>query len=206
MSEIVTLIAEKRDVVGTGSSRALRRNGMIPATIYGEGNEPISVALQEKEMTKLYRRHGFTSTVLAVEFDGKTHKVLPKAVQLNPITDLVDHVDLVFLAKKSQKVQVPLVFEGKERAVGVKRGGFFNIIFRKIALNCPVDNIPTDIVIDVTNMVVGASILASKLTLPAGCTLATKSNLVIASITGRSSKADATEGDTTAEGAEEKAA
>jgi len=206
MSEIVKLIAEKRNVVGTGSSRTLRRNGMVPATIYGEGNQPVSIALQEKEMTKLYRRHGFTSTVLDVEFDGKTHKVLPKAVQLNPITDLVDHVDLVFLAKKTQKVQVPLVFEGKERAVGVKRGGFFNIIFRKIALNCPVDNIPTDIVIDVTNMVVGASILASKLALPAGCTLATKSNLVIASITGRSSKADATEGEAAAEGAEEKAA
>ncbi len=205
---MVILAATKRDTIGTGSARNLRREGMVPATIYGEGGTPVSVALQEKEVTKLYRRHGFTSTVIGIELDGKTHKVLPKAVQLHPITDLVNHADFVFLAKKTQKVEVPLVFEGKERAVGVKRGGFFNIIFRKITLNCPVDNIPTDVVIDVTNMPIGASIVASKLKLPAGSSLATKDSLVIASITGRGSKADAeetTEG-AAAEGAAEKAA
>ena len=201
MSEILTLAATKRDTIGTGSARNLRRDGMVPATIYGEGGEPISIAVQEKEITKIYRRHGFTSTVIGIELDGKVHKVLPKAVQLHPITDLVNHADFVFLAKKTQKVEVPLVFEGKERALGVKRGGFFNIIFRKIALNCPVDAIPTDIVIDVANMTIGSSIVASKLRLPAGCTLATKDNLVIASITGRGSKDDAEDTVAGAEGA-----
>ena len=204
MSEILTLAATKRDSVGTGSARNLRREGLVPATIYGEGGEPLSVAVQEKEITKIYRRHGFTSTVIGIELDGKVHKVLPKAVQLHPITDLVNHADFIFLAKKTQKVEVPLIFEGKERALGVKRGGFFNIIFRKIALNCPVDNIPRDIVIDVTNMTIGASIVASKLKLPTGCTLATKDSLVIASITGRGSKDDVEE--TTAESAEGAAA
>lgn len=207
MSEILTLAATKRDTIGTGSSRNLRREGMVPATIYGEGSAPLSVAVQEKEITKIYRRHGFTSTVIGIEIDGKVHKVLPKAVQLHPITDLVNHVDFIFLAKKTQKIEIPLVFEGKERAIGVKRGGFFNIIFRKIALNCAVDSIPTDITIDVSNMSIGTSIVASKLKLPSGCTLATKDNLVIASITGRGSKADSDDSGAAADGStEEKAA
>ena len=203
---MVILAATKRDIIGTGSARHLRRAGMVPATIYGEGGTAASVALEEKEVTKLYRRHGFTSTVIGIEFDGKVHKVLPKAVQLHPITDLVNHADFVYLTKKTQRVEVPLVFDGKERALGVKRGGFFNIIFRKITLNCPVDSIPVDIVIDVTNMSIGASIVASTLQLPEGCSLATKSTLVIASITGRGSKADADEATGVAAGAEEKAA
>lgn len=194
MSEMIVLQATKRDTIGTGSARALRRSKLVPATIYGAGNEAISVSIQEKEITKLYRTHGFTSTIIGIQLDGKTHKVLPKSIQLHPITDIVNHVDFVFLAKDVQKVEVPLVFEGKERALGVKRGGFFNIIFRKITLNCAVNSIPKDIVIDVTNMSIGASILASKLQLPEGCTLATKSNLVIASITGRGGKADAADG------------
>jgi len=188
---MVVLAATNRDKIGTGSSRALRRSGTVPATVYGEGGAPLSIVIQEKEITKLYRRHGFTSTVVGIEIDGKVHKVLPKAIQLHPITDLVNHVDFVYLAKDIQKVEVPLVFEGKERALGVKRGGFFNIIFRKVLINCPVKSIPQDIVIDVSNMGIGSSILANTLTLPAGCELASKSSMVIASITGRGGKADA---------------
>ena len=188
---MTVLNATQRKTTGTGSSRTLRRTGFVPVTIYGEHSTPISVAIQEKEITKLYRRHGFTSTVVGIDIDGKVHKVLPKAIQLNPITDIVSHADFVFLAKDIQKVEVPLVFDGKERALGVKRGGFFNIIFRKITLNCPVDSIPQDIVIDVTDMGIGSSIVADTLTLPKGCSLATKVNLVIASITGRGSKTDA---------------
>lgn len=193
MSEMVVLAAESRDVLGTGSSRALRRSGMVPAVVYGNGGNNASVSIEEKEITKLYRKHGFTSTVIGIEIGGKVHKVLPKAIQLHPITDLVNHVDFVYLDKDVQKVDVPIVFEGKERAVGVKRGGFFNIIFRKITLNCPVDSIPQHILIDVSNMGIGASIVADRLKLPEGCSLATKSKLVIASITGRGGKADASE-------------
>ena len=183
MTEMVVLAATKREKIGTGSSRALRRDGTVPATVYGQDGTPLSIVIQEKEITKLYRRHGFTSTVIGIELDGKVHKVLPKAIQLHPITDLVNHVDFVYLAKDIQKVEVPLVFEGKERALGVKRGGFFNIIFRKITLNCPVQSIPQNIVIDVSNMGIGSSILAHTLKLPAGCELASKSRIVIASIT-----------------------
>lgn len=193
MSDMVTLTAELRETLGTGESRALRRSGMIPATLYGTGKKPISISLVEKDITKLYRKHGFTSTVIQLEIGGKKHKVLPKAIQLHPITELAHHVDFVYLDAKVQKVSVPVVFDGKERSIGVKRGGFFNIIFRQIELLCPSHNIPKNIVIDVAHMVAGMSLRASKLDLPEGCSLASKKDFVIASITGRAGKADASE-------------
>jgi len=201
---VASLVAKERKDLGTGHARALRRQGMIPATLYGAGNKPVSVTLEEKEVTKLYRKHGFTSTVIEMDLDGKKHKVLPKSVDLHPITDIVHHADFVFLEKKVQKVEVPIVFDGKERAVGVKRGGFFNIIKRRLPLFCDVNNIPLNITIDVTNMVVGSSIRAAKISLPEGCHLISKKDFVVASITGRGSKAtEETEASGAEEGSEE---
>ncbi len=92
-----------------------------------------------------------------------------------------------------QRVDVPIKFEGRERSIGIKRGGFFNIIFRSVPMLCEVDKIPTDIVIDIVNMGIGASIRASSLDLPEGCTLVSKKDFIIASITGRGGKSDAAE-------------
>lgn len=194
MSVRVELKAQKRAKLGTGSARELRRNGLVPATVYGNGKEAVSIAIEEKEITKLYRKHGFKTCIIELDIDGKKHKVLPKTVDLHPITELVRHADFVFLAEKGvQKIEVPVVYEGKERSLGVKRGGFFNIIHRKLALYCPVDNIPVHIELDVSNMGIGSSIRADKLKLPEGCTLATKKGVVLASITGRGGKSEAAE-------------
>ncbi|MES2214961.1 MAG: 50S ribosomal protein L25/general stress protein Ctc [Pseudomonadota bacterium] len=193
MSDTTTLLADIREVVGTGSSRALRRTGMVPATLYGADKKPMSITILEKDITKLYRKHGFTSTVIQLEIGGKKHKVLPKSIELHPVTDIVRHVDFVYLDSKIQKVSVPIVFEGKERSLGVKRGGFFNIICRKITLLCPVNAIPQDITIDVVSMGVGMSLRTSQLKLPQGCSLVAKNDVVIASITGRGGKEDTTD-------------
>lgn len=200
MSAITVLKAELRDRVGTGSARDLRRSGLIPSVVYGDGKAPISIAVEEKEVTKLYRKHGFKSTVIEIELDGKKVKVLPKDVQLHPVTELVRHADFVFLPTKgTQKVDVPVVYEGKERSIGVKRGGFFNIIHRKLQLVCPVDNIPLHIELDVTNMSIGSSLRAERIKLPEGCVLASKKSIVLASITGRGGKSDASESEASKE-------
>ena len=198
---MTTLEAEMRDTLGTGSARAARKNGRIPATLYGNDRKPISITVATKDITKLYRKHGFTSTVIQLEIGEKKHKVLPKSTDLNPITDIVQHVDFMYLDSKLQKVDVPIVFDGKDRALGVKRGGFFNIIFRKIPMHCKPDHIPQDIVVDVSHMGIGSSLRASSLTLPNGCSLVAKNDFVIASITGRGSKTD----DTQEEGAKSEA-
>jgi large subunit ribosomal protein L25 len=190
MGEMLTLAAEMREELGTGAARAIRRLGMVPATVYGSGKKPLSIAVSEKEMTKMYRRHGFTSTVIQLEIGEKKHKVLAKAVELNPINELVRHVDFIYLDTNMQKVDVPIIFEGRERSIGIKRGGFLNIIFRKVKLLCPAGEIPRDIVVDISRLGIGASIRSSNLQLPAGCSLIQKNDFFVASITGRGGKDD----------------
>lgn len=201
MSEALELEAEMRQEFGTGPSRELRRKGKVPAIIYGKGKDAIAISVEEKEITKHYRKSGFISTVINIKLGTKTHKVLPKAVELHPITDIVRHVDFVYLDKKSQRMEVPIVYDGKERALGVKRGGFFNIIKRTITLVCDVNHIPKHINIDVTNMQIGQSLKAKNIKLPEGVMLASKSNFIIATIIGRKggAKAEGEEGTTTEE-------
>jgi len=193
MSEALALMAEMRDQIGTGPTRALRKKGMVPATIYGSGNTPMSVAVEEKEITKLYRKPQFISALIELDVAGKKYKVLPKAVQLHPITDIVRHVDFVFLDDKFQKMEVPMSFEGKEKSLGIKRGGFFNTIRRSVVLKCPVNNLPRKVTVDVSNMLIGHSIKANDVTLPDGCEFITKTNFVIATIIGKAGKTEADE-------------
>jgi large subunit ribosomal protein L25 len=191
MNDTITLFAEMRTEFGTGPSRALRNTGRVPGIIYGSDKEPIAISLEGKEITKYYRKPNFIATVFELEIGEKKYKVLPKAVDLHPITDLVNHIDFVHVNKDIQKLQVPIVYEGKERALGVKRGGFFNIIKRTITLLCDANNIPKNITFDVTNMYVGQSLKASDLKLPAGASIVGKTSGVIASIIGsRGSKSD----------------
>ncbi|MDR0773863.1 MAG: 50S ribosomal protein L25/general stress protein Ctc [Rickettsia sp.] len=185
MSELLELAAEMREKFGTGVARELRRKGMVPAMVYGAGKEVLAVSIEEKEITKHYRKLGFISTVIQIKVGSKTHKVLPKAVELHPITDIVRHVDFVHLEEKTQRMEVPIVYEGKERALGVKRGGFFNIIKRTITLLCDVNNIPKNINIDVTNMHIGQSLKAKSIKLPEGVQLTSKNDFIMATIIGR---------------------
>ena len=91
MSEVLTLAAEMREELGTGASRALRQKGMIPATIYGADKKPMSISVEEKEITKYYRRPQYITQVIEFEIGQKKFKVLPKAIDLHPITEIVTH-------------------------------------------------------------------------------------------------------------------
>ena len=190
MAELVILKAQKREILGTGSSRALRKAGMIPAEVYGNGKENLSIALSENEVTRLYRSPSFTSRILQIDVDGKSYKVLAKSAQLHPVSDLVHHVDFIHLASDKQKVSVPLLFQNMDKSIGIKRGGFFNISKRKVNLICDADKIPANIPFDLEKLKVGSSIKAHDLTIPEGSALVSSDNFFIASITGRGAKAD----------------
>lgn len=193
MSEVISLAAEVRDDLGTGASRALRRRGMVPAIIYGADKKPLAIAVEEKEITKYYRKPQFISQIFEIEINEKKHKVLPKEVQLHPITDLVHHVDFVFLDKKEQKLSVPVVYKNKENCIGVKRGGYFNTVRRSVKISCPVDVLPRKIELDVINRGIGTSIKAKELPLPEGATLLENPEFVIVSIIGKKGKSSADE-------------
>ena len=190
MSESLTLAAELRENLGTGAARALRRRGMVPATIYGAGKEPVSIAIEEKEITKYYRKPQYISQLFEFEIGQKKYKVLPKDIQLHPITDIVSHADFIFLEQKMQKMRVPVVYANKENCIGIKRGGYFNTVKRSLNLLCPVNALPRKIEIDITNIKIGATIKAQDVTLPEGAKLLEIPNSVIASIIGKRGKSD----------------
>ena len=200
MSEVVTLAAEMREEVGTGHARALRKRGMVPATIYGAGKAPISIAIEEKEITKYYRRPQYISQLIQFEIGQKKYKVLPKAIDLNPITEIVRHADFVFIEAKMQKMQVPIVYANKDNCIGIKRGGYFNTVRRLLNILCPVANLPRKIKIDVTAMPIGYSIKAKEAILPEGAKLLENPNFVIASIIGKRGKTDDLDEDAAPEG------
>src|SRR4029450_10662293 len=86
MSEQLTLPAEARDRAGKGASRALRRDGRVPAVVYGEKQEPLSVHIEEKLLTKMLSTGHFMNSVVMVEVDGKANRTLPKDVQFHPVS------------------------------------------------------------------------------------------------------------------------
>lgn len=190
MSEALLLNAEAREQKGTGATRALRKRGMVPVTIYGQGKEAISIAIEEKEITKYYRKPQYMTQLFQFEVGGKKYKVLPKAVQLHPITDVVYHADFIFLEKEFQKMEVPIVYVNSQTSSGVKKGGYFNTVKRFLTLLCSVKNLPRKVEIDVTNMAIGTSIKAKQVNLPEGAKLLGDPGMIIASIVGRKGKSD----------------
>lgn len=204
MTEILTLSATMREEKGTGAARALRKKGMVPATIYGAGKTPISIAVEEKELTKYYRRPQYISQVIQFEIGQKKYTVLPKAIDLNPLTEIVSHADFVFLEAKMQKMQVPVVYTNKDVCIGIKRGGYFNTVKRLLTILCPVNNLPRKIEIDVSNMPISSSIKAKEAILPEGAKLLENPEFVIASIIGKRGKTEEEESEVAAAAPAEK--
>lgn len=195
MSDVISLKAQLRTSVGTGSARELRRNGLIPSTIYGGKSTPISIALEEKEITKFYKRPQYITQLFEFDVEGTKYNVLPKDIQMHPISDTPIHADFVLIESDFQKMFVPIVYQNKENCIGVKRGGYFNIVKRKIEILCPIQKLPRKIELDVTDMRIGRSIKAQELALPEGAKLLSNPKFVIASIIGKKGKDGADDGD-----------
>jgi large subunit ribosomal protein L25 len=171
MSEAYELKAEARERVGKGSAREIRRNGKVPAVIYGDKKAPISITLDYK--TLYYKIHGggFKTTIANIILDDKSIQVLPKDYQLDPVSDKPMHVDFLRVSAKSVvNVHVPIHFTNEELSPGIKRGGVLNIVRHDVELHAPANAIPDAIEIDLTGKVIGDSIHISAVTLPKGVT------------------------------------
>jgi large subunit ribosomal protein L25 len=169
MSEALTLPAEARERAGKGASRALRREGRIPAVIYGGKEEPSTIHVEEKELVKQLMTGHFMNSIINIEIGGKTVRTLPKDVALHPVSDRPIHVDFLRLSADSTvTVQVPVVFVNEDASPGLKKGGVLNIVRHELELVCPADSMPGEIEIDVTGKDVGDSIHISEVSLPKG--------------------------------------
>ena len=169
MSDTLNLPAETRERAGKGASRALRREGRVPAVIYGGNEEPVAIHVEEKLLIKQLGTGHFFNSIVEVEVGGKTVRTLPKDVAFHPVSDRPLHADFLRLsANATVHVNVPVVFANEEASPGLKRGGVLNIVRHELELICQADKIPDDIAIDVTGLEVGASIHISHVKLPAG--------------------------------------
>jgi len=169
MSQSSQLKAEARDRVGKGSARAIRREGKIPAVIYGDKQAPLAITISAKEIYYRIYNGGFSTTVLDIDVDGKTIRALPKEYQLDPVKDVPLHVDFLRVGKNSVvTVNVPVHFENEELSPGIKRGGVLNIVRHEVEVHCPADSIPDNIVVDLKGTELGDSIHISAVSLPKG--------------------------------------
>lgn len=169
MSEALKLAAEARDRAGKGASRAIRREGRVPAVIYGNNKEPVQVHVEAKALVKMLQTGHFLNSVVEVEIGGKTERTLPRDVQFHPVTDRPIHVDFLRLSKDARvTVAVPVRFIDEEESPGIKRGAVLNIVRHEVELVCPADAIPDDLVASLKGLDVGESIHISAFALPAG--------------------------------------
>ncbi|MGE4323187.1 MAG: 50S ribosomal protein L25/general stress protein Ctc [Sphingobium sp.] len=201
MSEQLTLSAEARDRAGKGASRALRREGRVPAVIYGNNEEPQSIHVEEKALAKLLATGFFLNSVVMVDIGGKQVRTLPKDVAFHPVTDRPLHADFLRVsANAAVAVGVPVRFENEELSPGLKKGGVLNIVRHEIELVIEAARIPDEIVVDLKGFEVGESIHISHVTLPEGAkTVIDDRDFTIATIVAPSSL-KSQEGDTSNDG------
>lgn len=169
MAESYELAATVRERVGKGAARALRRDGKIPAVIYGDGKPAIPIALPTKEMFLRLHKGGFLTTVATIDVNGEKIRALPRDYQLDRIRDTLVHIDFFRVSGHSLiTVEIPVHFVNDDKAPGLKAGGVLNIVRHEVELECPADAIPDHITCDLTGLEIGDSLHISAVTLPEG--------------------------------------
>ena len=167
--ESYELKAEAREGVGKGSARLVRRNGKIPAVIYGDKQPPLPIAVDYKELYYKIHGGGFMTTIATIDVDGKRVQVLPKDYQMDPVRDVPLHVDFLRVGKDTiVTVSIPVHFENEEKSPGIKRGGVLNVVRHEVEFTVPANAIPEFITVDLAGLEIGASVHISHIKLPDG--------------------------------------
>jgi large subunit ribosomal protein L25 len=170
MAEIKTLAATVRSGSGKGAARSIRREGRIPAVIYGGGEAPAGITLDYRELNKLIYAGHFLTTIFDIDVNGRKERVIPRDYQLDVVKDTPMHVDFLRLkAGATLRIEVPVHFLNTETSPGIKKAGTLNVVLHKIAMRVPADAIPEAINIDLGKADINASIHIDDVVLPEGC-------------------------------------
>ena len=169
MDEVVAITAQPRDSAGRGVSRALRRAGRIPAIVYGGDQNNLLVSVELRQLAREIHRGGFGNRLYDVEIAGEKHRVLPRELQVDPVTDVPVHVDFLRLSGAARvNLMVPMVFIDEEGSPGLKRGGVLNVVRYDVEFECRADAIPQSIVVSLDGLDIGDSVHIRDVTLPEG--------------------------------------
>lgn len=191
----IVISVEVREQTGTGSARAVRREGKVPGILYGGGLEPVAIAAKQNELLKAIRSGKFIAHMVDLEYGGEHQPVIPKAIQWDVVTDLPVHFDLYRVDENSVvTVDVPLHFKNNETCPGMKRGGVLNVVSHTVKLDVPASMIPEEIVVDLAGADLGHIFHISDAKMPEGARPHNRAeNFTIASIISRGGAQEATE-------------
>ena len=190
MAEATELKAWARPRSGKGGARSVRREGRVPGILYGDKQEPQSIAVDYRAISQQILTGHFQSTIFVLDVDGKKTRVIPRGVQLDPVRDFPIHVDFMRVSKDALvTVEVPVHFLNDAASPGLKRGGVLNVVRHTIPVRCPADKIPDHFDVDLTGLEIGDSVHICEIKLPEGVRpTITERDFTVATIVGRSAE------------------
>ncbi len=168
------LIAEPRVDQGKGASRRLRRNGKIPAVLYGASQEPLSIQLSNNELTHQSEQEAFYSQILSLDLNGAKEPVVVKDMQRHPFKWQILHLDLMRIDEdETLTMRVPIHFVNEDKCIGVKlEGGVISHLMNEIEVVCMPKDLPEYIELDVAELDIGETIHIGDLSVPEGVQIA----------------------------------
>ena len=162
MAKETNLDAVIRPNVGKSAVKKVMATGKIPSILYGLGEDPVSIAIDKISIQKELNAGGFLTRIFNLNIEGNKNLAISRDVQFNPLSDQPVHVDFLRLAADSKiTLDIPTKFINEESSPGLKRGGVLNVNRRTIQLSCPADNIPEELVFDLSGLDIGDTIRIS---------------------------------------------
>jgi large subunit ribosomal protein L25 len=183
MTDHFQLAASVRERAGKGNARATRKEGRIPAVIYGDNKPPVMVSLDTLPLIKALHSGSFFTHLCDVVVDGQKHTVLARDVQMHPVKDHPEHVDFLRVGEKTLvTVDVPVQFINQDKCIGIRKGGVLNIVLHDISFRVRADKIPESVEFDLSAIDIGDAIKISDLKLPAGATSLVDKDTTVATV------------------------
>ncbi|MDQ7091882.1 MAG: 50S ribosomal protein L25/general stress protein Ctc [Methylococcales bacterium] len=172
MSNVFEFMATSREKSGTSSARAVRRQGNVPAVIYGGDTDPAMLVLNHNEVNKHLENEAVYSHVLDIHVDGKPEKAILKEIQRHPARPQILHMDFLRINENELlKIHVPLHFINESTSVGVKKGGVATHARVEVEVTCLPSVIPEYLEIDLAHLDLGESVHLSEISLPEGVSI-----------------------------------
>ena len=199
MADII-LNVEVRERTGTGGARETRRAGLVPGVLYGGDKDPVAISVKSNEFRKALYTGKLLGHLVTLKYGKESQPVIAKVVDMDPVTDEPVHFDLFRVdAHQTIKIAVPVHFKNHDASPGLKKGGTLNIVAHEIEIQVPADQIPEELVVDLTGLDIGATIRVGDVPLVKGASATADADVVVATIAGSSAQ----ESEEAAEGGEE---
>ncbi len=173
--EVAVLPVAPRTKTTKGAVSELRKNGQVPAVIYGDKQNPTPIAIESKILVRQLEQKGFMTRLFDLDVGGKKTRVLPRDVQTDPLTDCPLHVDFLRVSAHTRvRVSVPVSFLNSEKSPGIKRGGTLNVVHHEIEVLCAPDAIPEHFEVSLEGLQINDAVHLSALKLPKDVALTTR--------------------------------